>query len=112
MDLEAGRHQNRPPHPRLPLPPPPPPLPQTQPTARALQRQESSEMNPFLPDLDPELELEPEPEPAIMRHTGDMRGYDIGDPSPISAGKYGGDDDLDDEEAMAGSALFPGSDIF
>jgi hypothetical protein len=65
-------------------------------------------MNPFLPDLDPELE----PEPAVMRLASDMKGYDIGDPSPISAGKHGEDDDEDDDEAMAGSALFPGSDIF
>jgi hypothetical protein len=93
VDLEAGRRQN------------PPPLPQAERTARALQRQESSEMNPFLPDIDPELE----PEPAFMRHMGGVKGYDIGDTSPVSAGKHG---EEDDEDAMAGSALFPGSDIF
>jgi hypothetical protein len=64
-------------------------------------------MNPFLPDID----LEPEPEPAVMRHMGGVKGYDVGDPIPVSAGKHGEDDD-EDEDAMAGSALFPGSDIF
>jgi hypothetical protein len=64
-------------------------------------------MNPFLPDLDPELD----PEPAVMRHAHDVKGYDLsGDPSPISAVNHG-EDDEEDDEAM-GSALFPGSDIF
>jgi hypothetical protein len=107
LDLEVGRCQNLPPHPRLPLPPPPPSLPRAEPTAKALQRQESSEMNPFLPDLDPELD----PEPAAMRHADDVKGYDLtGDPSPISVVNHG-EDDEEDDDAM-GSALFPGSDIF
>ena len=60
-------------------------------------------MNPFLPDLDPELELEPEP-------AGDVGGYDVSDGKPSSGGQHS--DDGEDEEGMTASALFPGSDIF
>ena len=91
VDLEAGiRH----PHPRLPLPPPPA-------RAQSLRRQESSEINPFLPDLDPE----PEPEPELLLQdeavaAAAQRGYDVGPHSE------------DEEEGLGSSALFPGSDIF
>ena len=91
VDLEAGiRH----PHPRLPLPPPPA-------RAQSLRRQESSEINPFLPDLDPE----PEPEPELLLQdeavaAAPQRGYDVGPHSE------------DEEEGLGSSALFPGSDIF
>jgi hypothetical protein len=49
-----------------------------------------------------------------MCPASDMKGYNIGDPSPILAGKHCEDvsDDDDNEEPMAGSALFPGSDFF
>jgi hypothetical protein len=74
MDLEVGRCQNLPPpHPRLPLPSPSPSRPRAELTAQALQRQESTDMNPFLPDLDPELD----PEPAAMRHADDVKGYNL-----------------------------------
>lgn len=64
-------------------------------------------MNPFLPDLDPELD----PEPVVMRNAHDVKGYDLsGDPSLIPAVNHG-EGDEEDDEAM-GSALFPGSDIF
>lgn len=84
VDLEVGRRQH-------------------QQTAQALQRQESSEMDPFLPDLDPE----PEPEPTT--------GYDVSEgipPKLASRGGSGSDGDEEDEEGMTTSALFPGSDIF
>lgn len=82
VDLEAGiRH----PHPRLPLPPP----------TQTLRRQESSEINPFLPDLDPEPE-----QPAAQS----QRGYDVGHNSE--------DSDEEEEGGLGASALFPGSDIF
>jgi len=77
-DLE-GQRQHRPPR----------PLP-----AQVLQRQESSEMDPFLPDLD----AEPEPEPRE-----DVRGYDVSNRDPVP--------DSEDDEGTD-SALFPGSDIF
>lgn len=77
------------PHPRLPLPP--------LARAQSLRRQESSEINPFLPDLDPE----PEPEPELLQDDGvaAQRGYDVGHSE-------------DEEEGLGSSALFPGSDIF
>jgi hypothetical protein len=80
---------------------------QQQHTAKALQRQESSEMDPFLPDLD----SEPEPEPAGVPHgKGDVKGYDVNDRKSASGGQHS--DDGEDEEGMTSSALFPGSDIF
>ncbi|KAI0293553.1 plasma-membrane choline transporter-domain-containing protein [Russula brevipes] len=84
VDLEVGRRLHRPPvHPQ----------PQ-QHTVQALQRQESSEMDPFLPDLDAELEP-------------DVRGYDVSNPNPAEHS-----DNEEDEEGLAVSGLFPGSDIF
>ncbi|KAH9958336.1 plasma-membrane choline transporter-domain-containing protein [Russula dissimulans] len=85
VDLEGQRQH-----------PPPQHLPGQQRTAQALQRQESSEMDPFLPDLD----AEPEPEPP-----GDVGGYDVSDSDPAPDGT------VEDDEGT-GSALFPGSDIF
>lgn len=92
IDLEAGPRQH---HPPLSL--------QTQqPVAQALRRQESSELDPFLPDLD----AEPEPEPGATH----VRGYDIDNPNPALAGQHS--DDEEDEEGMTTSVLLPGSDIF
>ena len=72
-----------------------------------LRRQESSEMDPFLPDLDPD----PEPE-DVHRTDGALAqsGYDVGSPPLASASVLSEEDD--EEEGMATSALFPGSDIF
>ena len=100
VDLEVGRRQHRPP---LPV------QAQQQHTTKALQRQESSEMDPFLPDLDPEPETEPEP--AGMLHArGDVAGYDVSERKPAPGDQHS--DDGEDEEGMTASALFPGSDIF
>ncbi len=68
-------------------------------------------MDPFLPDLDPDLE--PELEPEDVRRANDAMvqgGYDVESPSPASTGKHS--EESDEEEGMAVSALFPGSDIF
>jgi hypothetical protein len=98
LDLEVGRRQHR----------PAPPMQPQQPVAQALQRQESSEMDPFLPDLD----SEPEPEPEQVERVGVARvmGYDVDDPNPALAGLYSDDEEV--EEGMTTSALLPGSDIF
>ncbi|KAI9446176.1 plasma-membrane choline transporter-domain-containing protein [Lactarius indigo] len=110
VDLEAGLRHPRPTHSRLPLPP------QTQlqasgrqHTAHMLRRQESSELDPFLPDLDPE----PEPEPGDARGANDavvQGGYDVGSSLSASTGKHS--EEGDEEEGMAESALFPGSGHF
>ena len=102
VDLEAGMR-----HPRLPLPP----QPARQTTAHALRRQESSEINPFLPDLEPETE--PEPEAEDVRRVDDsmiQEGYEVESPRLASTGRLS--EEGDDDEGMAGSALFPGSDLF
>jgi len=63
-------------------------------------------MDPFLPDLDPDLE----PEPAGLVHGEvDGRGYDLGY-DPTSGDQHS--DDGEDEEGMTASVLLPGSDIF
>jgi hypothetical protein len=90
VDLEVGRRQH---HPSLPIQ-------AQQPVAQTLQRQESSEMDPFLPDLDPEPETEP----------SGVRGYDVGNLNPAVAGQHS--DNEEDEEGMTTSVLLPGSDIF
>lgn len=92
IDLEAGQRQRHPPL----------SIQAQQPVAQALRRQESSELDPFLPDLDPEPEPEPEPEPA---------GYDVSNPNPTLAGQHSDEED-EDEEGMTTSVLLPGSDIF
>ena len=98
IDLEAGQRQH---HPPLSV--------QTQqPVAQALRRQESSELDPFLPDLDAEPE-EPGHEPAGVTH---VRGYDVNNPNPALAGQHSDDEEDEDEEGMTTSALLPGSDIF
>jgi len=98
IDLEAGQRQH---HPPLSL--------QTQrPVAQALRRQESSELDPFLPDLDAEPEPEPGHERVGVTH---VRGYDVDNPNPALAGQHS-DDDEEDEEGMTTSVLLPGSDIF
>ena len=94
IDLEVGRRQHHPPL----------SIQAQQPVAQALRRQESSELDPFLPDLDPE----PEHEPAGVTH---MRGYDVSNPNPALAGQHS-DDEEEDEEGMTTSVLLPGSDIF
>ena len=68
-------------------------------------------MDPFLPDLDPEPEEE---EDASVHRANDamaQRGYDVGSPRLASSGMLSDEGD-EEEEGMAGSALFPGSDIF
>ena len=99
VDLETGRRQHRPP---LPV------QSQQQYTTKSLQRQESSEMDPFLPDLDPEPELEAEPA-GVLHGKGDV-GYDVNERNPAPGDQHS--DDGEDEEGMTTSALFPGSDIF
>lgn len=67
-------------------------------------------MDPFLPDLDPE----PETEGASVHRINDgmaQRGYEVGSPRLASSGMLSDEGD-EEEEGMAGSALFPGSDIF
>lgn len=76
--------------------------------AQALRRQESSELDPFLPDLDAEPEPEPGHERVGVTH---VRGYDVDNPNPALAGQHS-DDDEEDEEGMTTSVLLPGSDIF
>jgi hypothetical protein len=98
VDLEIGRHQHRP---ALPIQPQQP----QQPVAQALQRQESSEMDPFLPDID--SEPEPERERAGVAR---VMGYDVDSPNPALAGQHSDDEEV--EEGMTTSALLPGSDIF
>jgi len=68
-------------------------------------------MDPFLPDLDPELEPEPEDEHHVNNAMAEG-GYEVGSPSsqPASIEKHSDGDD--GSEGMATSALFPGSDIF
>jgi len=64
-------------------------------------------MDPFLPDLDPD------PEPEDVHRTDDaeaQRGYDVGSPHLASTSVLS--EEGDEEEGMAASALFPGSDIF
>ena len=64
-------------------------------------------MDPFLPDL------EPEPEPEDVHRENDaivQEGYDVGSPRLASTARLS--EEGDEEEGMAGSALFPGSDIF
>lgn len=99
IDLEAGQRQHHPPL----------SVHTQQPVAQALRRQESSELDPFLPDLDAEPE-EPEHEPAPAGVTH-VRGYDVNNPNPALAGQHS-DDEEEDEEGMTTSALLPGSDIF
>ena len=70
-------------------------------------------MDPFLPDLDPELEPESELEPEDVHRENDsmvQEGYDVGSPRLASTGRLSGEGE--EEEGLAGSALFPGSDIF
>jgi hypothetical protein len=98
IDLEAGQRQHHPPLSTQ----------AQQPVTQALRRQESSELDPFLPDLDPEPE--PEHERAGVAVT-DMRGYDVDNPNPTLAGQHS-DDEEEDEEGMTTSVLLPGSDIF
>lgn len=107
-DLEAGLRHPRPTHARLPLSAQPQ-LQESgrQRTAHRLRRQESSEMDPFLPDLDPE------PETEDVRRANDavvQGGYDVESSLSASTGKHS--EESDEEEGMAASALFPGSDIF
>jgi hypothetical protein len=72
---------------------------------QTLQRQESSEMDPFLPDID----SEPEPERERVG-VARVMGYDIDSSNPDLAGQHSDDEEV--EEGMTTSALLPGSDIF